>query len=1020
MAIKEARVNGELARSSMEIAKATMRDSSAMKSIAVLTMVFLPATAVAVSISTLLYLNMLIVRQAIFDTPFFEWTSDNEEGKFTTRNFSTYWNITAPLTVAVMIIWFLLVRPEEEWLEKGKNLYKEWKDALLLRKWRAYVSGDKPEDPEKYAAANQNAYNNNPATNAGRQSANIDPRTCFIDKDIAGAPGPEGENWQSHVTGAAELSGWKYLDDTLKNVVEYVVGKKGGYDFEPPISPHHGAQLTVSELGMGSLRVEFDHRPDEPRKAPTETQRSRRRSYSPNMETPGPKTITEWGETESAPRGDASPRRSRSFDSELENSDMSPSRGKDKETPNFTMPNRTLGTTETFIGFMSAKEMAIGKSPIGPEISSGSAFERSRPFVPTSEYVSSQRNKDALGDSDWVDTHIKAARRRLANIPRRSPIRGPSSPFSRWPRRRSPIRKSTVSSSKQSNSGSPDIRQHGPFRRQPRKAPAMPQRPSWSDAKYNNDFKNFQLFNEDTAKWFAAQRPLSRMSVERDSNGDAQSTTKPSSPARESLPEDFSGTPSSTWVRGRVKADSNIYPEPPAKSAVLTRETSLEDSRGAGWGTLNPPEAMRARTLERHLAAEKEKPKQKREAKQKEIDGTIGKPQKELWEAKEEIETMSSKEPRKEKEEARLQQEAADDIIILEAQFSEQDALDAVLKEKKETETEKTRVQKAKATHEDRSAEENRPERRHTEDTQATSEIDSKKSTSSKSYTTTSRDGSAAGNSLDAKYASNLDQEFDPTFARTRDTERYMAETARRSSPRQRSPLAGRPSWSASSVISSTPASPRRSPVSSVVSNEEEEYRPRFRRPYANVGTPYQQPYSDMPSYLFNDNPFSPRPRSMRPFGYPGAPAPVYGMPPYISPYSSMPPSYPPTRPAMPAMPSHSYPAPNGYARGHIPVFLGGEYGGARANEATQRYMARQNHANTGSTNSRPKPNHTRGRVSEVDLKANKKSKKSERGDGKATADDHISSATDVTYSSRADGTNSTEDVWETVYISDD
>ena len=50
MAIKEARVNGELARSSMEIAKVTARDSSAMKSIAVLTMVFLPATAVAVSI----------------------------------------------------------------------------------------------------------------------------------------------------------------------------------------------------------------------------------------------------------------------------------------------------------------------------------------------------------------------------------------------------------------------------------------------------------------------------------------------------------------------------------------------------------------------------------------------------------------------------------------------------------------------------------------------------------------------------------------------------------------------------------------------------------------------------------------------------------------------------------------------------------------------------------------------------------------------------------------------------------
>lgn len=49
MAIKESRVNGELAKSSMMIAEATMKDSSAMKSIAVLTMIFLPATTVAVS-----------------------------------------------------------------------------------------------------------------------------------------------------------------------------------------------------------------------------------------------------------------------------------------------------------------------------------------------------------------------------------------------------------------------------------------------------------------------------------------------------------------------------------------------------------------------------------------------------------------------------------------------------------------------------------------------------------------------------------------------------------------------------------------------------------------------------------------------------------------------------------------------------------------------------------------------------------------------------------------------------------
>lgn len=69
MAIKEGRVNIELAKSTKEVAEATMRDSAAMKTIAehtrrdssamkyiaVLTMVLLPATAVAVGLPSLFY-----------------------------------------------------------------------------------------------------------------------------------------------------------------------------------------------------------------------------------------------------------------------------------------------------------------------------------------------------------------------------------------------------------------------------------------------------------------------------------------------------------------------------------------------------------------------------------------------------------------------------------------------------------------------------------------------------------------------------------------------------------------------------------------------------------------------------------------------------------------------------------------------------------------------------------------------------------------------------------------------------
>lgn len=100
-----------------------------------------------------------------------------------------------------MIIWFLLVRPQKEWSKKSRNQYKKWKDAYLpvLRKWRAFVSRDKPEDPEKHASyisANQDAFNNSAYMNTGNPyAANQEPRAWPIDAiDITGQPGPNGEN----------------------------------------------------------------------------------------------------------------------------------------------------------------------------------------------------------------------------------------------------------------------------------------------------------------------------------------------------------------------------------------------------------------------------------------------------------------------------------------------------------------------------------------------------------------------------------------------------------------------------------------------------------------------------------------------------------------------------------------------------------------------------------------------------------------------------------------------------------
>ncbi|KAI1100669.1 hypothetical protein F4804DRAFT_318343 [Jackrogersella minutella] len=72
--------NRRLAESSTSIARDTRRDSLAMKSIAILTMVFLPATFTA----------------TYFGTPAVEASQPSQ---------STYWIVTVPLTLVVMLVW---------------------------------------------------------------------------------------------------------------------------------------------------------------------------------------------------------------------------------------------------------------------------------------------------------------------------------------------------------------------------------------------------------------------------------------------------------------------------------------------------------------------------------------------------------------------------------------------------------------------------------------------------------------------------------------------------------------------------------------------------------------------------------------------------------------------------------------------------------------------------------------------------------------------------------------------------
>ena len=90
-----------------QIANETLRDSSAMKSIALLTMIFLPATAIATVIS-----------------PFISITSSNTIEM--TGQFWIFWAIAGPTTLIVVVTWIL-------WIQRSEvaRLLKRWNSRKL-------------------------------------------------------------------------------------------------------------------------------------------------------------------------------------------------------------------------------------------------------------------------------------------------------------------------------------------------------------------------------------------------------------------------------------------------------------------------------------------------------------------------------------------------------------------------------------------------------------------------------------------------------------------------------------------------------------------------------------------------------------------------------------------------------------------------------------------------------------------------------------------------------------------------
>jgi hypothetical protein len=97
------------ALATIELTRATARDSSSMKVVAVMTMAFLPGTFIA----------------ALFSVPSLQWDASS----VVQDKFWVYWAFTLPLTALVFALWMLLTQ--------AKELVKRWA-------WIRRIHGPRP------------------------------------------------------------------------------------------------------------------------------------------------------------------------------------------------------------------------------------------------------------------------------------------------------------------------------------------------------------------------------------------------------------------------------------------------------------------------------------------------------------------------------------------------------------------------------------------------------------------------------------------------------------------------------------------------------------------------------------------------------------------------------------------------------------------------------------------------------------------------------------------------------------
>lgn len=123
-----------MAAATAQVAEEARQDSAAMKTIAVLTLTFLPGTAVAVSVPRLSSSALLTIRQSFFSMTMFQWPF-RKEGDLASPYVYVYFVVTIPLTIMVYAAWVWWFRVSQtrhkQMHEEGVNKFEKELKARL-------------------------------------------------------------------------------------------------------------------------------------------------------------------------------------------------------------------------------------------------------------------------------------------------------------------------------------------------------------------------------------------------------------------------------------------------------------------------------------------------------------------------------------------------------------------------------------------------------------------------------------------------------------------------------------------------------------------------------------------------------------------------------------------------------------------------------------------------------------------------------------------------------------------------